>query len=248
MVTKNELREKFAERLKLACDEAGVRLHGRAVDIQAALKKRGIAVTTTAVGKWLNAESSPEVDRIVALSEWLGVRAEWLEYGRGNSRDSAVIQLDDDNDDGSTAEPIDDDEFVELPLLDVRFSAGDGTYDMIEKASSTFTFRRQFLHDMGVSASAAKLVKISGSSMEPRLHDGDIVGINTDDTRIREGKTYAIRHGNLLRVKILMEHPDGGVTIRSFNKDEYDEEHLNYQQRKEQLVVLGRVFWSSSAW
>ncbi|MEL5336777.1 S24 family peptidase [Serratia nevei] len=248
MVTKNELREKFAERLKLACDEAGVRLHGRAVDIKAALKKRGISVTTTAVGKWLNAESSPEGDRIVALSEWLGVRAEWLEYGRGNSRDSAVISLDDDSDDGSSAEPIDDDELVELPLLDVRFSAGDGTYDMVEKAASTFTFRRQFLHEMGVSTSAAKLVKISGSSMEPRLQDGDIVGINTDDTRIREGKTYAIRHGNLLRVKVLIEHPDGGVTIRSLNKDEYGDEHLSYQQRKEQLVVLGRVFWSSSAW
>lgn len=248
MVTKNELREKFAERLKLACDEAGVRLHGRAVDIKAALKKRGISVTTTAVGKWLNAESSPEGDRIVALSEWLGVRAEWLEYGRGNSRDSAVISLDDDSDDGSSAEPIDDDELVELPLLDVRFSAGDGTYDMVEKAASTFTFRRQFLHEMGVSTSAAKLVKISGSSMEPRLQDGDIVGINTDDTRIREGKTYAIRHGNLLRVKVLIEHPDGGVTIRSLNKDEYGDEHLSYQQRKDQLVVLGRVFWSSSAW
>ncbi|MGP1267740.1 S24 family peptidase [Serratia sp. CY33525] len=248
MVTKNELREKFAERLKLACDEAGVRLHGRAVDIKAALKKRGISVTTTAVGKWLNAESSPEGDRIVALSEWLGVRAEWLEYGRGNSRDSAVISLDDDGDDGSYAEPVDDDELVELPLLDVRFSAGDGTYDMVEKAASTFTFRRQFLHEMGVSTSAAKLVKISGSSMEPRLQDGDIVGINTDDTRIREGKTYAIRHGNLLRVKVLIEHPDGGVTIRSLNKDEYGDEHLSYQQRKEQLVVLGRVFWSSSAW
>ncbi|CVH63911.1 S24 family peptidase [Serratia sp. IR-2025] len=248
MVTKNELREKFAERLKLACDEAGVRLHGRAVDIKAALKKRGISVTTTAVGKWLNAESSPEGDRIVALSEWLGVRAEWLEYGRGNSRDSAVISLDDHDDDGSVAEPVDDDELVELPLLDVRFSAGDGTYDMVEKAASTFTFRRQFLHEMGVSTSAAKLVKISGSSMEPRLQDGDIVGINTDDTRIREGKTYAIRHGNLLRVKVLIEHPDGGVTIRSLNKDEYGDEHLSYQQRKEQLVVLGRVFWSSSAW
>lgn len=155
MVTKNELRERFAERLKLACDEAGVRLHGRAVDIKAALKKRGISVTTTAVGKWLNAESSPEGDRIVALSEWLGVRAEWLEYGRGNSRDSAVIPFDDDSGDDATAETIDDEEHIELPLLDVRFSAGAGTYDMVEKPESTFTFRRQFLHEMGVSTTAA---------------------------------------------------------------------------------------------
>ncbi|MCP1065413.1 hypothetical protein M5G07_07100 [Serratia symbiotica] len=45
------------------------------------------------------------------------------------------------------------------------------------------------------------------------------MGINTDDTRIREGKTYVIRrHGNLLRVKILIEQPNGGVTIRSLNR------------------------------
>lgn len=84
--------------------------------------------------------------------------------------------------------------------------------------------------------------------MEPRLQDGDVVGINTDDVRIREGKTYAIRHGNLLRVKVLLEQPDGGVVIRSLNREEYQDECLSYQQRKEQLVVLGRVFWSSSSW
>lgn len=247
MVTKNELRERFAERLKLACDEAGVRLHGRAVDIKAALKKRGDDVTTTAVGKWLNAESIPEGGRIVVLSEWLGVRAEWLEYGRGDIRDSAVVPVD-ERDDSSDREAPDSDEYVELPLLDINFSAGHGTYDMVEKEASTFTFRRYFLHKMGVSTSAAKLVRISGSSMEPRLQDGDVVGINTDDTRIREGKTYAIRHGNLLRVKILIEQPDGGVIIRSLNRAEYEDEVLTYQQRKEQLVVIGRVFWSSSTW
>ncbi|CAI0909730.1 S24 family peptidase [Serratia quinivorans] len=248
MVTKNELRERFAERLKLACDEAGVRLHGRAVDIRAALKKRGVSVTTTAIGKWLNAESSPEGDRIVALSEWLGVRAEWLEYGRGAIKDNDTHETNEDSVTTWEDESPDGHEYVELPLLDISFSAGHGTYDVIEKEASTFTFRRYFLRKMGVSAPAAKLVRISGSSMEPRLQDGDVVGINTDDTRIREGKTYAIRHGNLLRVKILIEQPDGGVIIRSLNREEYKDEHLSYQQRKEQLVVLGRVFWSSSTW
>ena len=71
-----------------------------------------------------------------------------------------------------------------------------------------------------MAVNAARIIRISGSSMEPRLQDGDVVGINTDDTRIREGKTYAIRHGNLLRVKVLIEQPDGGVIIR-LNREEY---------------------------
>ncbi|MOA47150.1 HTH-type transcriptional regulator PrtR [compost metagenome] len=84
--------------------------------------------------------------------------------------------------------------------------------------------------------------------MEPRLSDGDVVGINTDDTRIRDGKAYGIRHGDLLRVKYLIEQPGGGVIILSMNREEFQDENLTYQQRREQLVVLGRVFWSSSTW
>ncbi len=57
-----------------------------------------------------------------------------------------------------------------------------------------------------------------------------------------------IRHGDLLRVKYLIEQPDGGVVIRSMNREEFKDEVLTLQQRKEQLVVLGRVFWSSSTW
>ena len=109
----------------------------------------------------------------------------------------------------------DKEEFVEIPLLDIDFSAGDGCYEIVDREEFSLIFRRYYLHKMGVAVNAARIIRISGSSMEPRLQDGDVVGINTDDTRIREGKTYAIRHGNLLRVKVLIEQPDGGVIIRS---------------------------------
>lgn len=56
-----------------------------------------------------------------------------------------------------------------------------------------------------VAVNAARIICISGSSMEPRLQDGDVVGINTDGTRIREGKAYPIGLGNFLRVKILIQ-------------------------------------------
>lgn len=142
----------------------------------------------------------------------------------------------------------DKEEFVEIPLLDINFSAGDGCYEIVDREEFSLIFRRYYLHKMGVAVNAARIIRISGSSMEPRLQDGDVVGINTDDTRIREGKTYAIRHGNLLRVKVLIEQPDGGVTIRSLNREEYQDEHLSYPQRQDHRVVLGRVCWSSSSW
>lgn len=142
----------------------------------------------------------------------------------------------------------DREEFVEIPLIDVHFSAGSGCMELTEEEEFALIFRRYYLHKLGISTTAAKLVRVIGNSMEPRLADGDVVGINTDDTRIRDGKAYGIRHGDLLRVKYLIEQPDGGVLIRSMNREEFADEQLSYQQRKEQLVILGRVFWSSSTW
>lgn len=139
-------------------------------------------------------------------------------------------------------------EFVEIPLIDVQFSAGSGCVELIEKEEFALIFRRHYLHKLGVSTSAAKLVRVIGTSMEPKLSDGDVVGINTDDTRIRDGKAYGIRHGDLLRVKFLIEQPDGGVIIRSMNREEFGDEKLTQQEKNDQLVILGRVFWSSSTW
>ena len=51
---------------------------------------------------------------------------------------------------------------------------------------------------MGVSERSANLVRVVGQSMEPTLHDGDVVGVNTQDTTIRDGKTYAICQSDLL--------------------------------------------------
>lgn len=81
MVDKNELKAGFSARLHEALDDAGIRTRGRGVDIHNKLKGLGVLKTTQAVSKWLNAEAVPEADSMLALSTWLAVRREWLEYG-----------------------------------------------------------------------------------------------------------------------------------------------------------------------
>lgn len=83
MVEIDKIRAEFAKRLHKACDLAGVRERGRAVDIQKALKALTVHASTTAIGKWLNGDSLPEPDKLLPLADWLKVRPEWLEYGRG---------------------------------------------------------------------------------------------------------------------------------------------------------------------
>lgn len=101
----------------------------------------------------------------------------------------------------------------------------------------------------GVCASNAKIVQIWGNSLLPVLNNGDLVAVDISQTvPIRDGDLYAVRDGVLLRVKILINLPDGGLILRSFNKDEYPDEILTFEDRRARIHVIGRVFWSSRTW
>jgi transcriptional regulator with XRE-family HTH domain len=66
------IREGFAERLKLALDEAGYSIREK--------KNLGLlfSVTPQAVSKWLAGEAMPSAIRARAVAETLGVRRAWL--------------------------------------------------------------------------------------------------------------------------------------------------------------------------
>lgn len=96
MVDKNELRAQFSARLHEALDDAGIRSRGRGVDIHRQLKCLGVEKTTQAISKWLSGEAIAEADSMAALSAWLKVRREWLEYGvqpKGKDEATGIQQL-----------------------------------------------------------------------------------------------------------------------------------------------------------
>ncbi|PHI32753.1 helix-turn-helix transcriptional regulator [Budvicia aquatica] len=206
---------------------------------------------------WRLLDGSQGSRKTVAIAKELGVRAEWLAEGVGEMRDAGAFKSNNPEsairnsslrikeiDDDETPNP---DEFVEIPLLDVSLSAGNGSYELTEYSDYSLVFRRYYLRKLGVSEKNAKLVRVTGRSMEPTLHDGDIVGVNTQETTIRDGKTYAIRQGDLLRVKILIEHPDH-VIIRSINREEYEDENMPRDIFYNDVHIIGQVFWSSHSW
>lgn len=199
--------------------------------------------------------------KITAIASALGVRPQWLVDGKGPMSDDfdldAALAA---RNPKSEIEPTrlkvavwedmqehDMDEFVEIPLINVRFSAGPGNCEIIEDESFSLIFRRYSLHKMGVPAANARLVRISGDSMYPSLDDGDVVGINMAETEIKDGKTYAICHDDMLRVKTLASQP-GKIIIRSVNREEYPDEVMERQHFFESVKVIGKVFWSSHMW
>lgn len=143
----------------------------------------------------------------------------------------------------------DKDEFVEVSMLNVEAACGDGAMADNEHEIYALPFRRYTLRRMGVNARNARVVRVIGNSMAPMLRSGDVVGIDTaNNSTIIDGDLYAIRDGNLIRVKQLIPRPDGGVIIKSFNNTDYPDEQLTREEFEQRIHIIGRVFWSSTLW
>ncbi len=216
---------------------------------------RAVGMAQSSVNKLLkNADSSRKT---VEIARVLGVRPEWLSSGNGSMltdglRDPipAYSTVRETRLKAAVWEDMSDvqrQEFVEIPLLSINLSAGPGCEAIEEDEEFTLSFRRHYLKSRNISEDNARLVRVTGRSMEPMLNDGDVVGINTKDIEIRDGKTYAICQSDLLRVKILIATPDS-VIIRSINRDEYPDEVISRDKFHDEVRVIGKVFWSAHSW
>ncbi|CUI07850.1 hypothetical protein BN2497_10477 [Janthinobacterium sp. CG23_2] len=72
------------------------------------------------------------------------------------------------------------------------------------------------------------------------LFPRDTILVNADETNIVDGKLYAIRYGDDLRVKYLYRRLDGTVVLRSVNPA-YRDEEVPPELAQEYICVIGRV-------
>ncbi|OON34642.1 transcriptional regulator [Izhakiella australiensis] len=229
----------LAERLKSARKEKSLsqKALGEIVGVsQAAIQK-------IEVGK------ARETTKLTELARALEVRPEWLSSGEGDMRQTEPSNIRETRLKAGVWEDMehDQDEYVEIPLLNVSLAAGDGSCELEESSEFGLVFRKYYLKKLGVPESSARVVRVIGQSMEPTLHDGDVVGVNMQETTIRDGKTYAICQADLLRVKTLIATPST-VIIRSINRDEYPDEVMDREDFHKNVKVIGKVFWSSHSW
>jgi len=91
MVKKESNKHAFTARLIAACNSAGIVGHGRNKQVAQALQQRGCKISTPGVWKWFNGQSIPDDGNLLALSDLLGVRVEWLQFGM-EKPDAALSQ------------------------------------------------------------------------------------------------------------------------------------------------------------
>ncbi|HSN80285.1 MAG TPA: S24 family peptidase [Rhodoferax sp.] len=129
-----------------------------------------------------------------------------------------------------------------VPLIYLKFSAEKNSVLDIEQNLPPLPFRSDWLKKKQVSQKETlRFVDVVGDSMNDYLHDGDVVLIDLGQTAIQDNNVYVITYGNELRVKRLSKRFDGGLFIRSDNKN-FPEELLSTEQAKS-IKVVGRVLW-----
>jgi phage repressor protein C with HTH and peptisase S24 domain len=133
-------------------------------------------------------------------------------------------------------------DFVLVPYhSDVQLAAGVGRYnDVLETISIPLSLPE--LQKLGVRPNNIICCRVLGDSMEPMLQDGALVGINTAETEIQNGKIYAfVDEDGLSRIKTLVKTKDSHIKIHSYNYA-YPTEEVN----PESIRVIGRLFWAAS--
>jgi len=138
--------------------------------------------------------------------------------------------------------------FAPVPVLDAAVAAGGGAENADEPVIAHLAFRRDWLNRIGVSPGHAIIARAKGRSMEPTIHDGDMVlidrGANTVPARSRDpadtrpARIYALRDDGGARVKRLELAARGLLALMSDNTD-FPPEFRPVSE----VQILGRVVW-----
>ena len=226
-MSQNQCMEGLGKRLRAAVKGQ----KGLTLDVVA--KRLSVSIRT--LHNYFNDEREPGAESILVISELTGVSVADL-----IKRDDAEPAFDPD-------QTVGDDPFVRVRLLDVELSAGPGAFAVTEDDAGGLAFRLDWLNRNGINPDQASLVRVSGSSMEPTLHNGSMVLI---DHRHREplGKSvYACRMGEALFVKRLEVQPiDQTILVHSDNPAAqtivvHDPDEADFE-------IIGKVVWSANTW
>lgn len=132
---------------------------------------------------------------------------------------------------------------VLIDVVDVELSAGGGrSVPEFRKTTRQLAFSIDWIRRKRFKESALKVMPVHGDSMLPKLADGDTVLVNTDDTRVVDGKIYALLLGREAKIKTLRWRADGSLIVISENKDKetYPDEVIPPAEAAE-VYIIGRA-------
>ena len=146
---------------------------------------------------------------------------------------------------------VDGTDYAHIPLHDALLAAGIGACNGSEEIIDNLAFRKDWLKRIGVSASAARLARVQGDSMQPSLWPGDMILIDTrsnspperakDQRDQRRSPIFALLDHGEARVKRIQRVSEDTLMLLSDNL-EYQPE-IRHGKDLADLHIIGKVVW-----
>lgn len=130
---------------------------------------------------------------------------------------------------------------VQLPVFDVRASAGLGLPVGPEVQLGAIAFAPAFLRDRGATPEQCSIITASGDSMQPSIPDGSLLIVDHSQIEVKNGHIMVINVGEDLLVKRIRRRLDGLIDLISDNPA-YQPETIG-RDTLQQLRVVGRVVY-----
>lgn len=142
-------------------------------------------------------------------------------------------------------------DYAHIPVHDALLAAGTGCSNGSEQLIDQLAFRRDWLARIGVVASAARLARVQGDSMQTTMWPGDMILIDTrrNEPQIRQRNThdqrrspvYAMIDNGEARVKRI-ERPSPDIMILLSDNPDYAPE-LRQGRDLASIKIIGKVVW-----
>lgn len=137
------------------------------------------------------------------------------------------------------------DEFIYVPLFDLKSSAGKDAFHDIESVVAMRPFDARFIrYDLGISHNDIAMSMVVGVSMEPWLHSKDAVLTDLQDRDALTEGIHVVRLDGALLVKKLQRLPGKILRVSSYNQAYEPFDIQGHEDPDRDFAVLGRVRWA----
>jgi len=195
----------------------------------------------------------PGADDIQRICETFNINPNWLLFGEGPKYRGKKAEKPE-----KTAEipekALDAEEYVFLPLLESRVTAGPDGEIFYEGVADYYPFKRWWIEKLvGRSPERQKklvLFRVRGDSMSPTINPGEVVLIDTSESErinIKTGKIYLVRQsdGGLSIKRLFLSKEEGKLRLTYWSDNPiYNPVEIEIEpDRGLKYYVLGRIRW-----
>ena len=186
-------------------------------------------ISPTALRKYIDGESTPNLERLIAIAKAGGVSVQWLATGDENMVQETPAKYEE----GFT------EEFALIPGYSIQVSAGHGALNLDQlEPSRHLAFRRKWLKFRGFLEKDLVIVWTKGDSMEPTINNNDTLVVHTGRTKPQDGNIYIFRNTDELFVKRYQSVPSAWRLIS--DNPMYDNVDIK-KEEQHQFEVIGQV-------